>query len=122
MSALAPEMEKIPSHGATKWLTTTKAMILLNLRGKAEEQFWFSFFHISPFGSECVEMGKRGMKEHNSGWLMGASNASAGQSSPKSLPDFQRMFPNEEACRVYLTTARFPNGFVCPYCGWTGKP
>lgn len=43
--ALVPEMKKVPWHGATKWLTKSKAMILLNLRGKAEDQFWFSFFH-----------------------------------------------------------------------------
>ena len=43
--ALVPEMKKVPWHGATKWLSPTKAMILLNLRGKAEDQFWFSFFH-----------------------------------------------------------------------------
>ena len=43
--ALVPEMQKVPWHGATKWLSSTKAMILLNLRGKAEDQFWFSFFH-----------------------------------------------------------------------------
>ncbi|MFC1866806.1 ImmA/IrrE family metallo-endopeptidase [Thermodesulfobacteriota bacterium] len=43
--SLVPEMQKVPWHGATKWLSATKAMILLNLRGKAEDQFWFSFFH-----------------------------------------------------------------------------
>ncbi len=43
--ALVPEMKKVPWHGATKWLSATKAMIMLNLRGKAEDQFWFSFFH-----------------------------------------------------------------------------
>jgi len=43
--ALVPEMEKVPWHGATKWLSASKAMILLNLRGKMEDQFWFSFFH-----------------------------------------------------------------------------
>ena len=40
-----PEIKKVPWHGATKWLSASKAMILLNLRGKAEDQFWFSFFH-----------------------------------------------------------------------------
>ena len=39
------EMKKVPWHGATQWLSASKAMILLNLRGKAEDQFWFSFFH-----------------------------------------------------------------------------
>jgi len=43
--ALVPEMKKVPWHGATKWLSASKAMILLNLRGKTEDQFWFSFFH-----------------------------------------------------------------------------
>ena len=32
------------------------------------------------------------------------------------------MFPNEDACRAYLYAARFPNGFLCPYCGWSGEP
>ena len=54
--------------------------------------------------------------------LEDADGAGAGQSSPKSLPDFQRVFPNEEACRAYLYAARFANGFACPYCSWTGKP
>jgi len=42
---LVPEMPKAPWSGATMWLTTDKVMILLNLRGKAEDKFWFSFFH-----------------------------------------------------------------------------
>jgi addiction module HigA family antidote len=40
-----PEMKKVPWSGATKWPTSSKAMIMLNLRGKAEDKFWFSFFH-----------------------------------------------------------------------------
>jgi Zn-dependent peptidase ImmA (M78 family) len=28
-----------------KWLSSDKAMILLSLRGKSEDKFWFSFFH-----------------------------------------------------------------------------
>ncbi|NTW88113.1 MAG: ImmA/IrrE family metallo-endopeptidase [Desulfobulbaceae bacterium] len=43
--ALVREMKKVPWGGATKWLTPNKAMILLNLRGKSEDKFWFSFFH-----------------------------------------------------------------------------
>lgn len=54
-------------------------------------------------------------------WLPNVEDTEKSQSSPKSLPDFQRIFPNEEACRAYLYTARFPNGFLCPYCGWTGN-
>ena len=43
--ALVREMRKVPWNGATKWLTPNKAMILLSLRGKGEDKFWFSFFH-----------------------------------------------------------------------------
>lgn len=40
-----PELKKVPWNGATKWLTPDKVMIILNLRGKGEDLFWFSFFH-----------------------------------------------------------------------------
>lgn len=43
--ALVPEMKKVPWNGATKWLNCNKAMIMVNLRGKREDKFWFSFFH-----------------------------------------------------------------------------
>ncbi len=43
--ALVPEMKKVPWNGATCWLTPEKAMVLLSLRGKGEDRFWFSFFH-----------------------------------------------------------------------------
>ena len=43
--ALVPEMQKVPWSGATKWLHANKAMIIINLRGKREDKFWFSFFH-----------------------------------------------------------------------------
>ena len=62
------------------------------------------------------------MQEPDSSRPAETNDAGSRQSSPKALPEFQRMFPNEEACRTYLYTARFPKGFVCPYCGWTGKP
>ena len=42
---LVPEIKAAPVSGATKWLTPTKAMICLNLRGKCNDRFWFTFFH-----------------------------------------------------------------------------
>lgn len=41
---------------------------------------------------------------------------------PKSLPDFQRLFPNDEACATYLERIRWEHGFVCPHCGQAGEP
>lgn len=43
--ALVPEIPKAPVSGAARWLSKTKAMIALNLRGKANDRFWFTFFH-----------------------------------------------------------------------------
>lgn len=34
---------------------------------------------------------------------------------PKTLPDFQQFFPNEEACIAHLYTKRCPDGFICHY-------
>lgn len=42
---LVPEIKKVPWHGACWWITPDKAVIELNLRGRTEDQFWFSFFH-----------------------------------------------------------------------------
>jgi len=41
---------------------------------------------------------------------------------PRSLPEFQRMFPNEAACAAYLERARWGGGFVCEHCEATGEP
>lgn len=41
---------------------------------------------------------------------------------PRSLPEFQRMFPNEVACAAYLERARWGDGFVCEHCGSPGEP
>jgi hypothetical protein len=35
---------------------------------------------------------------------------------PRSLPAFQRRFPDEAACVEYLAVARWPDGFRCPAC------
>lgn len=41
---------------------------------------------------------------------------------PVTLLDFQRMFPDEEACLQYLEKIRWPNGFVCEKCAVHGEP
>ena len=35
---------------------------------------------------------------------------------PQSLPEFQRLFPDDAACAAYLEKARWSDGFVCPHC------
>ena len=41
---------------------------------------------------------------------------------PKSLRDFQRLFPDDDACARYLEGAKWPKGFVCPHCNEKGEP
>jgi ISXO2-like transposase domain/Transposase zinc-ribbon domain len=38
-------------------------------------------------------------------------------SFPTSLVEFQRWFPDDEACYRYLAASRWPDGFICPACG-----
>ena len=41
---------------------------------------------------------------------------------PRSLPEFQRLFPDDPACAAYLEKARWESGFVCPRCDANGEP
>jgi hypothetical protein len=41
---------------------------------------------------------------------------------PQSLPEFQRLFPDDMACAAYLEKLRWQDGFVCPHCRVTGAP
>src|ERR1700736_5183721 len=33
------------------------------------------------------------------------------------VAQFEKMFPNEEACKAYLVARRWPQGVCCPRCG-----
>ena len=42
---------------------------------------------------------------------------------PKQIPQmtvaqFEAAFPNEDACDAYLVARRWPNGVICPRCGY----
>ena len=39
---------------------------------------------------------------------------------PHSLPEFQRLFPDDAACAAYLEKARWGDGFACPHAA--GEP
>jgi addiction module HigA family antidote len=42
---LVPELPKTRVYGATRWLAPDKALIQLSVRGRTDDQFWFTFFH-----------------------------------------------------------------------------
>jgi len=41
---------------------------------------------------------------------------------PRTLLEFQKLFPDEAACASHLERIRWPEGFKCPYCGQVGDP
>ncbi len=41
---------------------------------------------------------------------------------PKSLPSFQKLFPDDVACARYLEGAKWPKGFECPNCHERAEP
>src|ERR1700685_4688266 len=41
---------------------------------------------------------------------------------PQSLPEFQRLFPNDAACAAYLEKTRWTGGFISPHCQVAGEP
>lgn len=44
----------------------------------------------------------------------------AGRDYPRTWDQFLDWFPDDEACRQYLETVRWRDGFVCPGCGESG--
>jgi len=51
-----PELPATRAYGATRWLTPTKAILQLSLRGKTDDFLWFTFFHES---AHILKHGKR---------------------------------------------------------------
>jgi transposase-like protein len=41
---------------------------------------------------------------------------------PGSLPEFQRLFPDDKACAAYLEKVRWRDGFVCSHCQTAEEP
>lgn len=52
-----PELPGTSAWGATRWLTSEKALIQLSLRGKTDDHLWFTFFH------ECCHILNHGKRE-----------------------------------------------------------
>ncbi|HEY2959558.1 MAG TPA: IS1595 family transposase [Actinomycetota bacterium] len=46
----------------------------------------------------------------------------AGTDYPRSRPEFEESFPDEDACAAYLERLSWPDGLVCPACGTVGEP
>ncbi|MDQ6628954.1 MAG: HigA family addiction module antitoxin [Pseudomonadota bacterium] len=53
---VAPAPKGCPVNGATKWLSPTRALILLSVRGRSDDKLWFTFFHEA---AHLLKHGKR---------------------------------------------------------------
>jgi transposase-like protein len=53
---------------------------------------------------------------------MAAAGLHGGVDYPRTRVEFDRFFPDEQACLKYLEQLRWPDGFVCPGCGAPGLP
>lgn len=49
-----------------------------------------------------------------------ASALRAGVDYPRDRLEFDKFFPDEASCLAYLERLRWPDGFVCPNCAWSG--
>jgi len=45
-----------------------------------------------------------------------------GRDYPRTDREFVKMFPDEEACTMYVEQLRWPRGFSCPACGTASTP
>jgi addiction module HigA family antidote len=59
-----PEIPGARAWGVTQWVSADKAILQLSLRGKSDDQFWFTFFHeaahilLHPKKAVYVELGQ----------------------------------------------------------------
>jgi len=51
-----------------------------------------------------------------------ASELVPGVDYPRTFQEVDEWFRSDAACREYIRRLRWPNGFICPHCGWTGEP
>jgi hypothetical protein len=41
---------------------------------------------------------------------------------PRTFQEVDKWFRSDAACRDYIRRLRWPEGFICPRCEWTGEP
>jgi addiction module HigA family antidote len=81
--AFVPELPKLRVCGATRWLTSDKALIQLTLRYKTDDHLWFTFFHEA---GHILLHGKRSVFVEEIGRTV-KSTEKARAPSPKSVEE-----------------------------------
>lgn len=49
-------------------------------------------------------------------------NPVPGEDYPRTWDEFLAFFPDDSSCVRYLERLSWPNGFLCPRCGWAAEP
>ena len=52
----------------------------------------------------------------------GSGRPVAGVDYPRTFQEMDEWFRSDAGCRDYIHRSRWPDGFACPHCGWTGEP
>lgn len=64
---LVPQVSKCRASGATRWISSEKAIIQLSLRYKTDDHFWYTFFHeaghILLHGKRAIFVETNGAKD-----------------------------------------------------------
>lgn len=81
--------------GATKWMTKDKALLMLSLRHKRDDYFWFSFFHEA---GHIIQGGKKNIfLDEMNGWISPEEDAANKFASEILIPEKRyRMFADNQ--------------------------
>ena len=52
----------------------------------------------------------------------GSGRPVAGVDYPRTFQEMDEWFRSDAGCRDYIHRLRWPDGFACPHCRWTGEP
>src|SRR5208282_3997065 len=60
---------------------------------------------------------------YGSVWYMGDPRILVpGVDYPRTFQEIDEWFRSDAACHEYIRRLRWPDGFICPGCQWTGEP
>ena len=110
------ELPKTHLSGATRWLNKDKALIMLSLRYKTDDHFWFSFFHEA---AHVLRHGKKRLFLDEEGMLMTDEEKDADKwasdflISPREYRLFARQTPSSgKAVRQFAEHIQIAPGIV----------
>lgn len=122
---IVQELPNAPVSGATRWLSSTQALLQLSLRYRRDDQFWFSFFHEAghlllhgkrQIFLDGLDAGAEAAAEHQ------ADRFAAQHLIPDTwLPALQALEPTQAAVRAFAEQVGIAPGIVVgrmQYEGW----